>query len=198
MKKTRLFLAVLIASSFVFSNAKSMTFDHQAEFGAGSENYVSTYWDGYPCGRGIRSDSYGRGIEAGFRGQFLLPIEHDMQCYKFGLEKGKKLDNNDKFCKNDFEDGYIEGWLSSPDSAGYECYVAAYSAGSSARAVALRENWPYFLGLVKLTSKQYEDCKEAYADGKEAYNKNEPPTTSLDNLENSCYMRGYYDAGVVD
>ena len=93
------------------------------------------------CSRGYRVDSYGRGIEAGFRSIDVRPNLADPFCYDLGIQRGKSLMTQPVIfdCEGDFDDAYQEGLKASSLSAGTACYNSGYLAGLSALRVGARE-----------------------------------------------------------
>ncbi len=143
------------------------------------------------CSDGYRADSYGRGIEAGFKGIDNLRPRHSREanedCYQRGVRKGVSLHYETQIfdCEGDFEDGYEEGFKASPLSAGTACYSGGYSAGKAALRVGAREGARELVG---------DECVDAFQKGYEDSMTGQVATIPLTNPEATCYRAGYYDA----
>ncbi len=84
------------------------------------------------CGLGAAYDSYGQGIEAGFRGKNLRPTLHE-QCYRLGVREGAAVARQGEFgCTKSFDEGYQAGFQGANSYETSDCYLAGVQAGSSA------------------------------------------------------------------
>ena len=147
---------------------------------------------GYPiyskCQITTYSDSYGRGVESVFTGLELRHRYNDETCYQIGREVAEDaLANEDQnWCRRDYERAYKEGFKSSPYGAGSRCHILGYVAGHAALGVGARE------GDVESVGKR---CVDAYqkgrADGK-ASRVSSPRTTNDPEL--FCYSLGHFEA----
>ena len=136
------------------------------------------------CGLGIAYDSYGRGIEDGFKGTTRRARLLDETCYGFGKQFGQKTraENTWSFCTTDFEHGMKDGYALSSQSPDGDCYSQGYKAGEAALDIDAREG------------RAAESCQKAYALGVKDWNAGQAPIVPGDVVPAHCYQMGYFDA----
>lgn len=145
------------------------------------------------CSQSYFSDSYGRGIEAGFKGGNLRPALVDEGCYLLGIEKAQLTLKEARmhsiaFCQKDFNEGYREGLKASLLSSGNICYVDGYSAGLAALDVGAREG---------NTSRVGQSCVREYQRGFKAGRASAPIEPELDQKLANCYQVGHFDGSYL-
>ncbi|MBI3555061.1 MAG: hypothetical protein HY074_02205 [Deltaproteobacteria bacterium] len=139
------------------------------------------------CGLGISYDSYGRGIEDGFKSTLRRAKQLDENCYDLGKQFGAKTraENNWSFCVSDFDHGMKDGYALSSQSPDGECYSQGYKAGEAALDIDAREG------------KAAPACQQGYADGVKAWNAGQPASVPGDLIAAHCYQMGYFDASAL-
>lgn len=139
------------------------------------------------CAEGYRLDSYGRGIEAGFKSiADMRPNLVDEGCYQLGVRKGVSLHVESQIfdCAGDFQEGYDNGFKVTGSTVGSACHEAGYLAGISTLRVGARERDAYWVGM---------DCVESYN-----YGYNDGKASTIKQIEarepnDTCYKAGYLD-----
>ncbi|MGK5085857.1 FtsX-like permease family protein [Bdellovibrionota bacterium FG-1] len=146
------------------------------------------YGYGGTCSVGYSSDSYGRGVEAAFRGRSSRPRLADEFCYNLGYQWGRSqltAAGDDMECRGDFSDGYAQGLEASSQSGGRTCYGPGYMAGRASLNIAAREGDSGVAG---------SNCVRLYRQGVEDF-RNQIAATNPDGSakEVSCYQLGYFE-----
>jgi hypothetical protein len=145
------------------------------------------YYRPFLCETGYKADSYGRGLEAGFKAlSNLRPQKNDEVCYQRGVSDGERTSHADQVfnCPGDFDHGYTEGLKTSALSAGTVCWSTVYSAGQAALRVGAREGNEALVG---------ERCLREYAKGLLDGSGNKGYVSIHDEPEATCYGTGYWD-----
>ncbi|MGK5089607.1 hypothetical protein WDW86_18805 [Bdellovibrionota bacterium FG-2] len=84
------------------------------------------------CGIGAAYDSYGQGIEAGFRGKSLRPTRDEL-CYRLGVHEGAALARDEgQECSKYFDEGFHDAFQDLVGAEVSNCYLAGLQAGASA------------------------------------------------------------------
>jgi len=140
------------------------------------------------CGDTYHRDSYGRGLEAGFKVLDLRPrLLLDEGCYRLGFDAGTALrDEKQPDCDRLFHQGYLQGLQGKfevRDSAG-NCHNAGYEAGGAALDVWAREGEVARVG---------ERCVHEHARGYQDASKQLAATGAFEQPAWTCYMVGYMD-----
>lgn len=143
-----------------------------------------TRWPAYPvCGYGVSYDSFGRGIEDGFKSTSLRARQLDETCYNWGVLEGKKTReaNTWSFCTTAFDRGRADGYRIDSNDPADTCYAQGYKAGEAALDIDAREgNAP-------------SECQTEYNRGRQEARDGVSPSEPGDSVPNHCYDLGRYD-----
>jgi hypothetical protein len=179
----------------VFGLFSAVVFAMVAEQGASAADELSSVnlWlntFGSACQFSYRSDSYGRGLEAGFRGVDLRPDLVDEGCYQLGVERGHELLEGMGTlgigeCRRQFEAGLDHGFSLVFEIARSECYDAGYSAGSAKLRIGARRGDKRTVGAA---------CVDEYQRGRGDSLAGRVEDPLHDARLSFCYGAGYFDA----
>jgi hypothetical protein len=147
------------------------------------------------CQLSYRSDSYGRGLEAGFKDQELdlRPDWSDDTCYRLGLQRGRELYAGKGTvgafeCRRQFQEGMSFGFAFNPNSAGTECFSAGYSAGSANLRIGARLGDKGTVGSA---------CVDEYQRGRRDSLAQKVASPYGEARTSFCYQSGYFDAPIA-
>jgi hypothetical protein len=150
--------------------------------------------DGYPrgpyfpvCGFGVSYDSYGRGVEDGFKETRLRARALDEVCYGYGVEAGRRTRAADRwsFCTSAFDHGRADGYALSSQSPDGECYSQGYKAGEAALDIDARE------GVAAA------ECQNSYNRGFYDAKAGQVQSPPSGNVAAHCYQVGAWDASAT-
>jgi hypothetical protein len=142
------------------------------------------------CGDGYRRDSYGRGLEAGYRGGNQKPRLADDACYHLGFVRGTEIRSERPFgCEAEFNEGHKQGFAGEMEvsSSGGPCHNLGYEAGRASLDVAAREGRTDVVGSA---------CVSAYSDGYRAALASMAAVFPSEQREFNCYGIGYADGQI--
>ena len=149
---------------------------------------LSPPW-GSTCGLSVHRDSYGKGVEAGFRGIQIRPRLVDEQCYLLGLQQGRLVASSQEIkfsCTEDFEQGRAQGLAAEIESGSLsDCQNAGFAAGEAALDVGAREGDTALVGT---------ECVEQYQAGSQDAGSSHYADRPFDSKLATCYITGFNDA----
>ena len=163
----------------------------------GAAAYAYPDWQGpfqSQCGLGLRSDSFGRGVEAAFRADGDSKYRstfNDESCFQLGqqfvaqlMNQGQVTGRKDFECASSFNDGFNQGRRMTAISAGTPCYSLGYQAGIASGRSAAREGNSAVAG-----SRCVSLYRHGHDDGKNNLNVSLPDS----NPDRECYQEGFFD-----
>jgi hypothetical protein len=152
---------------------------------------ISTFMIPALCAQGIRSDSYGQGIESGYRGTLHRPEQVDEICFSSGLRRAAttlaEAEIGERACRAAFASGFDAGFTANGESIGDPCRNDGYMAGVASLDVGAREGNLTVVGA---------ECVQEYGRGFEEGRAGRVAEPKLDQRLAACYRVGFYDSGV--